>query len=51
MNIEHCPFNAGIHADERKENGQYVYPFIQEMDKSASKETGHTNCKVMNRVA
>jgi hypothetical protein len=25
MNIEHCPFNAGIHADEeRKENGQYI---------------------------
>jgi hypothetical protein len=27
MNIEHCPFNVGIHADEeRKENGQYIYP-------------------------
>jgi hypothetical protein len=25
MYIEHCPFNAGIYADEeRKENGQYI---------------------------
>jgi len=47
LNIEHCLFNAGIHADEeRKENGQYIYPFIQEMDKSASRVTWHTNCKV-----
>jgi hypothetical protein len=47
MNIEHCPFNVGIHADEeRKENGQYICPFIQEMDKSSSRVTWHTNFKV-----
>lgn len=47
MNIEHCPFNAGIYADEeRKEDGQYIYLFIQEMDKSASRVTWHTDCKV-----
>jgi len=48
MNIEHCPFNGGIHADEeRKENGQYIYQFIQEMDKSAIRVTWHTKCKVL----
>jgi len=47
MNVEHYPFNTENNADgERKENGQYIYPFIQEMDKSASRVTWHTNCKV-----
>jgi hypothetical protein len=30
MNVEYCPFKAGIHVDEeRKENGQYIYPWTK----------------------